>query len=613
VFSVVLEKGARLLVDNGRRYWLGLIVAIVIALAGAVIWYAVLGPQGPPGGLRSVGKTSRDGLAVSVGAYPLGLALDDSTSTLYVASNPAGLLMLNANACKAGDSSRCRVRRVPAAGPRTLSVSVDGPAHTAYVANGIARTVSVINTINCNATTTRGCSGPAAMIRLKGAAQAMALDTRTGTLYVDMLVLPTNPRAANPVPSRQLAVISTKKCRASDVGGCRLITTIPLKFGLHAALGLDSVTDTVYAAEGSRLAVINGKACASGDIVNCTRSLAQVKVYGYISGISIASGMIYATSPGTGTLTELSARTCSRLSTAGCARTELIRTGAGSSAIAADQQASTLYVTASATNSVSILNLAGCRGAAGPVCSPSLSSFPVGGSPGPVVVDRATGTLYVGNIGSRSVSVTSISSCDFVVRRGCPTRPPVGTPATHDTPYSCDPEVVAYQSGQSAARFLGSSVRVRGGTTSSEAWGLWAKKGVFEPNGIEQGGLVVGGRWYALCSAPLSAGADANIELVDTGTHGTVYGYIQHPKHVTITLSADGFLSHPTSVLLRGTTFFIERLPRSACSYHTLGLHAIAAGWSGSTDVSLGTCVPGLLVDVPESQGSWGPEPRSSR
>ena len=201
----------------------------------------------------------------------------------------------------------------------------------------------------------------------------------------------------------------------------------------------------------------------------------------------------------------------------------------------------------------------------------------------------------------------SIWNCDFRVRRGCPTRPALGTPAIHGTPYSCDPEVAAYQSGQSAARFVGSSLRVLGGTTSGEAWGLWAKKGVFDPNGIEQGGLVLGGHWYALCSAPLSSGADANIELIDTGAHGTVYGYIQHPDHVTITLTADGFVSHPTSFLLHGTTFFIERLPRPACSYQALSLHAIAEGWGGTTDLSLGTCVPGLLVDVPESQGSWGP------
>jgi hypothetical protein len=145
------------------------------------------------------------------------------------------------------------------------------------------------------------------------------------------------------------------------------------------------------------------------------------------------------------------------------------------------------------------------------------------------------------------------------------------------------------------------------GTVDGQAWSLWARRGVYAPNGIEQGGLVIRGRWYALCSGPLDGTADAaSIELIDTPGRGTVYGYIQHATSVVPTLVASEPLPHPVVVPLRGTTFFIESLPRHACTYRTLTLHGQAPDWSGTTKLGFGACEPDLLVDIPESDGTWG-------
>jgi hypothetical protein len=117
-------------------------------------------------------------------------------------------------------------------------------------------------------------------------------------------------------------------------------------------------------------------------------------------------------------------------------------------------------------------------------------------------------------------------------------------------------------------------------------WSLWAKNGIPDPYGIEQGGVVLNGSWYGLCGMPLSAGPDANFELIDTGGRGVVYGFIQHPYRVAVTLSSAGERLPLSSVLLHGTTFFIARLPRSACSYHAMTLRARESqgpAWSGSS------------------------------
>jgi DNA-binding beta-propeller fold protein YncE len=579
--------------------------------AAAIIAGAVLAVKTVSGGSRSAGGTPRASLAVKVGGFPVGLAVDESADTVYVAAARAGLVMLKATACSPSiKNSGCSARHAPAGGTLAVSVAVDRPAHTIYVANGLERTITVINTATCNAITTRGCSSPAALIRLHGAPQALALDLGTGTLYADMFIPPAHQLAFGAPEAPQLAVISTSACNASAADGCRAALTIPLPGqGLHAAIAVDQTTGTIYAAEASKLAVINGRACGAGNISGCAKTLATIPVYGYITGISAGAGRVYVTSPGTGTVTVLRTGTCSAVGIAGCAQLAFIRAGAGPSAAVTDPPAHTLYVTNAATNHVSMLDPAACGGIGHGGCSLSPSAFPVGAAPGPAAVDPATRTLYVGNLGSWTVSLIGIAACGATTRSGCPTQPPAGTPAIRHTPYSCDPEIAAYQSGQPAASFMRSSVRVAAGTTGGETWSVWARKGVFDPNGIEQGGLVLGGRWYALCSAPLSAGADASIEMIDTPGHGTVYGYVQHTGHVSITLAAPGPLPHPTSVPLRGTTFFIETLPRPACTYPTLTLHGRAPGWGGVTSLTLGTCEPHRLVDIPSNQGTWGFRP----
>jgi DNA-binding beta-propeller fold protein YncE len=515
--------------------------------------------------------------------------------------------MLRASSCSSPDIRACRDRHAAAGGQFAVSAVVDGPAHTVYVANGPEDTVSVINAATCNAIITRGCAGPAALIRFHGVPQGLALDSHTGTLYADLLVPPSDRSAAGARATRELAVISTKACDASASYGCGTAVTVPLGAGIRGVIAVDQTTGTVYAAEGSKLAVIDGRACAAGDVSGCSSAIALVQVYGYITGIDAAdAGMVYVASPGTGTVTAIRTRACNALTTAGCASPALIRAGAGASAAAAGPS-QTLYVTDAATNTASMVDLAGCGGAVGGSCPTHPSEFPVGADPGPMGLDPATHALYVGNLGSRTVSIISTAACDAITRRGCPTRSPADTPPVSHTPYTCDPDIAAYESGQSAAQFAGVSARAVAGTVGGENWSVWARKDVFDPNGIEQGGLVLGGRWYALCSAPLVAGADANIELIDTPGHGTVYGYIQYPRHVTVILTGPGLLPRPVSVPLRGTTFFIDVLPRSACAYHTLTLRAQLPGWGDTTTVTLGACEPRRLVDITASLGAWGP------
>jgi hypothetical protein len=62
-------------------------------------------------------------------------------------------------------------------------------------------------------------------------------------------------------------------------------------------------------------------------------------------------------------------------------------------------------------------------------------------------------------------------------------------------------------------------VRAASGSADGVGWSLWAKGGIPDPYGIEQGGVVLNGRWYGLCGTPLSAGPLVST-ILGNGTWG---------------------------------------------------------------------------------------------
>jgi DNA-binding beta-propeller fold protein YncE len=570
------------------------VVAFGLLAAGAV--WAVKAPAE---------RAPRADAAVNIGGVPSALAIDDAANTVYVAAGRAGLALLNKAACDPAGAGRsgCRVRRIRTGDRIPDAVAAEASAHTVYVAEASGPgqgLIAVMDTARCDAADTRGCSRPAALIPLRGVPLQLALDPRSGTLYADELVGSS---------ARQLAVIGTKACSALVTSGCRARLATALGQGMAGSLSVDAATGTVYASGGSELSVVNGRSCAAGNARACATPVASVPTHGYITGITVTgAGLVYLTSPGTGTVSVLNGSSCGLSRLTGCSRPMIIRAGAGPVAIASDPATHSLYVTDVATSTVSIASAAGCV-APESACPSAAAAFPVGGYPAAVAADPGTHTLYVANEGSRSVSVINTATCNAMTQRGCPAGHPPGTPAIPSTPSTCDPDVSAFHSGQSAAQFTRHAARAAAGTTGGLDWQVWARKGLFDPNAVEQGGLVVDGRWYALCAAPLDASADAaNMELIDTAGGGIVYGYIQHGRRVAITLAGPGPLPAPITVGLPGTTFFIETLARPACDYPRLFLRGQAPGWGGETALTFsGACIPGQLVGINASQGTWGP------
>ena len=597
---------------RARRRWpralapIAAAAAVVLVLGGEIVVEQLTGtPKAPSGAAKPP--------TIQIGKNVTGMAYDGANGTVYLSVTrylrdrghrggfrPGGgtMAMVSAATCNAAITRGCaHLVRVPTGGRGVLDVAVNERTHTVYVLNNGPQMVTVLNADTCNASTTRGCSR-AAHVRLPGQAAGLTVNPRTGAVYV--------PETA-PVG---MSVINGNTCDASDTSGCAAApVSVSLSSGARLqppSVAVDPGTDTVYLAVQDLVRVIDGRRCNGTDVQGCTTALATVGLPAYPSGMTIdpAAGTIYAAS--FRAMTVIGLKTCNALDTTGCAvPPATIRAGPGPGPSAADPATNTIYV-ASEPSSVSMVNSATCRAGAVSTCPEFPASFPVGSYPLRIAADPAAHTVYI--LGWQGgLSVVNAATCNATDRHGCPTQPAPRTPKV--TPYTCDGAVSAYDSGAPAAPIAQGTVRVASGLVGDTAWSVWAKKGVIDPYGIEQGGLMLNGRWYALCDSGLSAGPDANFELIDAGAQGIVYGFIQHPDKVTIRLGDHRPQWTPLQVRLRGTTFFIFQLPRSACAYRGLAVNAWQGKrWGGYSNRSFGPCVPNQIVPVTVGRGSWGPQ-----
>ena len=128
--------------------------------------------------------------------------------------------------------------------------------------------------------------------------------------------------------------------------------------------------------------------------------------------------------------------------------------------------------------------------------------------------------------------------------------------------------------------------------------------------GIEDGGLVLGGRAYGLCPGYPNP---AELQLIDVGSNGVVAGVVGYPGPATVDLSESSAgtfdvgqaLPSPTVEVVDGVSFFIGTLPKSACDYSSLELNTTSPGVSAQHNLGFGTCIAGQLVPITESQGIW--------
>jgi DNA-binding beta-propeller fold protein YncE len=325
------------------------------------------------------------------------------------------------------------------------AVAVNAATHTIYVANGNndngpnagGNTVSVIDDRHCNAQNVSRCKGPWPTITVGDLPAGVAIDQKTGTVYVI------------DAGASTVSVFNGATCNALDTSGCgQTPATVPVGPG-PLALFDDPADHTVYiancgsACQGSGAAstvvsMLDTATCNATDLAGCPATPPPTFAVGATPihvVVDQASHTVYVTTfgdhPAQNGWAVLNARTCNAVVQSGCGRIgRLIGDPAGPNAAEVDPANRTLY-TANFDNTISAFSLRHCHAGDLGGCSSdkpgTVTPFPGIGVEHAlfVAVDVPRHSVYVSYQADDALVVVDTGVCNGSHPAGCAAlRPP---------------------------------------------------------------------------------------------------------------------------------------------------------------------------------------------
>ena len=351
-----------------------------------------------------------------VGNLPQFAAENYSTHTLYVVnSNDNTLSVLNLATCNSGNLSGCaRPSPTIGVGQFPLGVAVDEATDTVYVANAVDGTVSVIDGSSCNASDRGGCGQTPTTVAAGAFDNALIVDPVTNTVFV------TNSGESNP---GTVSVIDGNSCNGTDHSGCAAQPEAAVSVGDGpSGIGVNPVTNTIYVTntgfgnpvpDGHTVSVIDGATCRAGDLSGCTSigtvpvGLGPINLTVDPTTNTIYLGDTYADTAGHGFITVLNGATCDAADQSGCASDAqpIVTVGADPIGYAVDPNNHSVYVTNANDDTVSVIDDTNCNAKRSAGCKNPPPTIAVPGSPSWPVVDPATHTIYVVDQADNNVAV----------------------------------------------------------------------------------------------------------------------------------------------------------------------------------------------------------------
>ena len=363
--------------------------------------------------------------SVRVGHGPFWIAVDQAAHTAYTANNTDSTVsVINTATCNARRHSGCdqRTSAVPV-GFRPWALTIDRALHTVFVINNQDDTMSAINSLTCDAAHRSGCGHRPATSQVGKGPQAVITDPATGTLY-----------AANFTDST-VSVINPARCNAARTQGCRHPAPTATVGTGPEGLAVDRATSTVYVANGGNdtVSVINATTCNARRSTGCARPAATIHAGPGPAGIAVdqATGTIYVANGGGDTVSVINGATCNARRHSGCGQTPpTVTVGTSPFGIAVNQATDSVYVTSLGANdlgdTVSVIDGATCNATHQSGCGQTAPTVKVGTGPSGIAVSQATDTVYVANTGQlaagvfgHTVSVINGATCNGVQHTGC--------------------------------------------------------------------------------------------------------------------------------------------------------------------------------------------------
>ncbi|HEX4706355.1 MAG TPA: hypothetical protein VH229_01355, partial [Candidatus Udaeobacter sp.] len=327
-----------------------------------------------------------------------------------------------------------------------IHIMVDQATNTAYIANQLDNTISVVDGRHCSGRDTSQCT-PIATISPGPNPADLILDAAHRTLFATLA-------GGN---SDSIAVIDISRCNATDTSGC---TQTPkqvvfpgstlwqggaasVPFGFPSFLDLDETTHTLYVPDANEgpIYILDTSTC-NGSTPTCSSPiLTAAQGDGVVVERAHHSVFIVHTLNFSDQVQILDSSTCNSTNQSGCGAPPSQSFMAGFFPFVpatVDEATHTLYMPAAFPNILAVFDTSACNASTTAGCT-DFAQVDVGAFGFAAVFDPQTKTVYVENFLSASMSVVNGATCNAMNHSGCNQKPPVLATGFDPAPFGYNP------------------------------------------------------------------------------------------------------------------------------------------------------------------------------
>jgi DNA-binding beta-propeller fold protein YncE len=385
---------------------------------------------------RNVSRCKGPWPTITVGKLPSGIAVDQQTDTVYVASvGDNSVSVFNGATCNAMDVSGCR--QTPASVPvglGPLGVFDDPVNHTVYVANfgapatggnpGNSAAVSMINSATCNAMDLAACpTTPPPTVTVDGAPSAVTVDQGTGSVYATTI---------GKGLQNGWTVFSAATCNATVQSGCASKGQLAGDPAGPNDSEVDPANETLYTANyDNTISVFDLLRCNAADLAGCASDNPGTVTpwpnpgfeHDLYAAVDPALHSVYVSYQLDDALAVINTNVCDGAHLAACAqlRPHSVHTGADPQGLILDPTTQTLYTANEVDDDISVIDASSCSAEETKGCRHPAASVVIPGA-GAVASDNAVHTAYVTS-GTDAVAMIDTRRCNASRTAGCGTTP----------------------------------------------------------------------------------------------------------------------------------------------------------------------------------------------
>jgi YVTN family beta-propeller protein len=327
-----------------------------------------------------------------------------------------------------------------------VHIMVDQATNTAYIANQLDNTISVVDGRNCSARHTPNCT-PIATISPGPNPTDLILDAAHRTLFATLA-------GGN---SDSIAVIDISSCNATNTSGC---TQTPkqvvfpgstlwqggaasVPFGFPAIVDLDETTHTLYVPDANEgpIYILDTSTCNGGTPTCSSPIITAAQGDGVVVERAHHSVFILQAINFSDQVQILDSSTCNSTNQSGCGTppSQTFTTSFFPNVPATvDEATHTLYMPSQFPNILAVIDTSVCNASTTAGCA-SFAQVQVGSYGFAAVFDPQTKTVYVENFLSASMSVVNGATCNAMNHSGCNQKPPVLATGIDPAPFGYNP------------------------------------------------------------------------------------------------------------------------------------------------------------------------------